>query len=84
MKDDKKNQYNITWHIYKDPEDPYGVGAPGSIPGFSSLSDETKPWPHMTLAVGRILKINIQRFLLFCNIYFVYELDIYNYSNFFC
>ena len=57
-KDDKKNQYNITWHIYKDPEDPYGVGAPGSIPGFSSLSDETKPWPHMTLAVGRILKIN--------------------------
>ena len=39
---------------------PCNPGVAGSIPGFTSLSDESKPWPllHMTLAVGGTLNTN--------------------------
>ena len=36
------------------------LGVPNSISGSSSLSDETKSWPHphITIAVGGALNIN--------------------------
>ena len=43
---------------------PYKLGAAGWIPGFFSLSDETKLWPcpHITLAVcGTLAQTNKER-----------------------
>ena len=42
---------------------PCKPGSAGSIPGFSSLLDETKPLPlhNMTLAVGRMLNTHTRQ-----------------------
>ena len=49
--------FNIFSSLKMDWNLPCKPGAAGSIPGFSSLLDETKPLPlhNMTLAVGRML-----------------------------
>ena len=41
---------------------PCKPGVAGSILGFNSLLDETKPWPrlHKTLAVGAMINPNTQ------------------------